>query len=500
MKKTLRITLLALVSAAALSANAERWDVRDYVTLPDPLEQVGGTCWAYASAHAVMANWAYLSHLADPDYDEYPSDSVISAEHIVAHHGYNKPGDEGGNVWMCLGYYGSGQGPKVVNEIGDTVNAKYYVGSVNSVPYMNDSESLQILSVALVKMLLKQYGAVSMSLKSAEIRSPYYDKKNNSAYLPLAKADVESAYHAGVIIGYDDDFNDFDNLAEKPSAPGAWIVENSYGPDSNDGGCYYLSYYSGTMRNPSVYMSRIERGAVDTIMMKDRLGFVSATNFSNNIVTLHSYFANPQGSEIRAVGIYTTQVTTKVNVSLVKGSYPGDASEPLLSKDTVLAFAGYHVIGVCPTFFAAGDSIGLVVRYEQNESKNVSIPFERSNSSGTAIVENVGDQYIKNGDVWHNVGIVWPDANLLTKLYCKNIQAVNAVDEAQASGNVGLRAWASGGSDITIEVCAPSEVAVYDMCGKLVENVNVDWRKTVQVPSGGVYIVTSNGESVKVQK
>ena len=299
---------------------------------------------------------------------------------------------------------------------------------------------------------------------------------------------------------YDDDFNDFDNLAEKPSAPGAWIVENSYGPDSNDGGYYYLSYYSGTMRNPSVYMSRIERGAVDTIMMKDRLGFVSAINFSNNIVTLHSYFANPQGSEIRAVGIYTTQVTTKVNVSLVKGSYPGDASEPLLSKDTVLAFAGYHVIGVCPTFFAAGDSIGLVVRYEQNESKNVSIPFERSNSSGTAIVENVGDQYIKNGDVWHNVGIVWPDANLLTKLYCKNVQAVNAVDEAQASGNVGLRAWASGGSDITIEVCAPSEVAVYDMCGKLVENVNVDWRKTVQVPSGGVYVVTSNGESVKVQK
>ncbi|MBQ2050737.1 MAG: hypothetical protein II495_00655, partial [Paludibacteraceae bacterium] len=287
MKKTLRITLLALVSAAALSANAERWDVRDYVTLPAPMVQSGNTCWAHASAHAVMANWAYLSNLADGSYDEYAPDSVLSAEHMVAHRAYNNAVENGGSVDYAIAYYASGQGPKVVNAQDDTVDAKYFVGSVNKIPYSNAASALPA-SIALVKAALKSYGAVSVVLNTAELQSPYYDAVNHSAYMSADKAASLSLApnHAGVIVGYDDEFDDFGNLAEKPSSPGAWIVEDSYGTSRHINGYYYLSYNSGTLSEPVAYVNRIDRSVADTIMTKDRLGASGVVNLEDDSVTI----------------------------------------------------------------------------------------------------------------------------------------------------------------------------------------------------------------------
>ena len=500
MKKALRIALFAFMSAAVFPVDAERWDVRDYVTLPDPTTQSGNTCWAHASAHAVMANWAYLSSLADGSYDEYAPDSVLSAEHMVAHRAYNNAVENGGSVDYAIAYYASGQGPKVVNAQDDTVDAKYFVGSVNKIPYSNAASALSV-SIALVKAALKSYGAVSVVLNTAELQSPYYDAVNHSAYMSVDKAASLSLApnHAGVIVGYDDDFNDFGNLVEKPSSPGAWIVEDSYGTSRHVSGYYYLSYNSGTLAEPVAYINRIERAVADTIMTKDRLGACGQASLGNDTVTLFSYYGNPNGVDVKAMGVYTTQLNTKIEAAVVKGGSPATTAWLSLSeKDTVLALPGYHVVSMPSVSVQAGDSIGLMVQYETVNKSNLVLALEATNSSGTAVVSNAGDQYMYYNKSWYTGKTAFPTANFIMKLYCKNDENVSAVVENEACG-AGLQAW-SVADGIMVLTDEKAAVSVYDANGRLVAVADVDGEALVKVPARGVYVVASGGGSVKVIK
>ncbi|MBO6005277.1 MAG: hypothetical protein J6P49_00235 [Paludibacteraceae bacterium] len=492
-----KAVISVIISLFTLHVGAERWDVRDYVTLPDPLTQSGNTCWAHASAHSVMANWAYLSWLADESYDEYAPDSVLSAEHIVNHRGYKTTVANGGSVDYAIAYYASGQGPKVVNAVDDTVDAKYFVGSVNKLPYSNSNLAV---SIPLLKAALKTYGAVSITLNSAELQSPYYDMANHSAYMSVANGASLSANHAGVIVGYDDEFNDFDNLSEKPSSPGAWIVEDSYGTARHNNGFYYLSYYSGTLSEPVAYMSRIDRSEADTIMAKDRLGACGQAPLSNDSVTLFSYYSNPRGVVVKAVGVYTPQINTKVEIGVVKGSNPGNTVwTPLSERDTVLGNPGYHVVPISPVEISAGDSIGLVVQYLTVDKSNLTLALEATNSTGTAVITNVGDQYMFFNKAWYTAKTVLPTANFIMKLYCKNIDGVSAVDE-QTTSTANLQAWSVSGDGVLVKTNGKADVAVYDASGRFVAAAEVDGEAVVNVPSHGVYVIVSGAESVKVCK
>ena len=498
MKKALRIALFAFMSAAVFPVDAERWDVRDYVTLPDPTTQSGNTCWAHASAHAVMANWAYLSSLADRSYDEYAPDSVLSAEHMVAHRAYNNAVENGGSVDYAIAYYASGQGPKVVNAQDDTVDAKYFVGSVNKLPYSNAASALSV-SIALVKAALKSYGAVSVVLNTAELQSPYYDAVNHSAYMSVDKAASLSLApnHAGVIVGYDDDFNDFGNLAEKPSSPGAWIVEDSYGTSRHVSGYYYLSYNSGTLNAPYAYVNRIDRSVVDTIMTKDRLGASGVLSFDNDSVVIFSFFGNPKGVTVKALGVYTAQSGVKMELGLYKGGSMTTVSKKSSARvDTVFANLGYHVVRIPDAYIPAGDSIALGALYVNPTGGKIALPLESSNSSGTAVVTHVGDQYmIYNKKGYKRINAT---SNFIMKLYCKNDENVSAVVENEAGG-AGLQAW-SVADGIMVRTDEKAAVSVYDANGRLVAVADVDGEALVKVPARGVYVVASGGGSVKVIK
>ena len=498
MKKALRIALFAFMSAAVFPVDAERWDVRDYVTLPDPTTQSGNTCWAHASAHAVMANWAYLSSLADGSYDEYAPDSVLSAEHMVAHRAYNNAVENGGSVDYAIAYYASGQGPRVVNAQDDTVDAKYFVGSVNKLPYSNAASALSV-SIALVKAALKSYGAVSVVLNTAELQSPYYDAVNHSAYMSVDKAASLSLApnHAGVIVGYDDDFNDFGNLAEKPSSPGAWIVEDSYGTSRHVSGYYYLSYNSGTLNAPYAYVNRIDRSVVDTIMTKDRLGASGVLSFDNDSVVIFSFFGNPKGVTVKALGVYTAQSGVKMELGLYKGGSMTTVSKKSSARvDTVFANLGYHVVRIPDAYIPAGDSIALGALYVNPTGGKIALPLESSNSSGTAVVTHVGDQYmIYNKKGYKRINAT---SNFIMKLYCKNDENVSAVVENEAGG-AGLQAW-SVADGIMVRTDEKAAVSVYDANGRLVAVADVDGEALVKVPARGVYVVASGGSSVKVIK
>ena len=498
MKKALRIALFAFMSAAVFPVDAERWDVRDYVTLPDPTTQSGNTCWAHASAHAVMANWAYLSSLADGSYDEYAPDSALSAEHMVAHRAYNNAVENGGSVDYAIAYYASGQGPRVVNAQDDTVDAKYFVGSVNKLPYSNAASALSV-SIALVKAALKSYGAVSVVLNTAELQSPYYDAVNHSAYMSVDKAASLSLApnHAGVIVGYDDDFNDFGNLAEKPSSPGAWIVEDSYGTSRHVSGYYYLSYNSGTLNAPYAYVNRIDRSVVDTIMTKDRLGASGVLSFDNDSVVIFSFFGNPKGVTVKALGVYTAQSGVKMELGLYKGGSMTTVSKKSSARvDTVFANLGYHVVRIPDAYIPAGDSIALGALYVNPTGGKIALPLESSNSSGTAVVTHVGDQYmIYNKKGYKRINAT---SNFIMKLYCKNDENVSAVVENEAGG-AGLQAW-SVADGIMVRTDEKAAVSVYDANGRLVAVADVDGEALVKVPARGVYVVASGGSSVKVIK
>ena len=51
--------------------------------------------------------------------------------------------------------------------------------------------------------------------------------------------------HAVAIVGWDDNYSRT-NFGNAPPGDGAWIIKNSWGNYSGEGGYYYVSYYDAT--------------------------------------------------------------------------------------------------------------------------------------------------------------------------------------------------------------------------------------------------------------
>ena len=99
-----------------------------------------------------------------------------------------------------------------------------------------------------------QYGALYTSIYSSILIS------NGTGYSNVSTTNQ----HAVAIVGWDDNYSRF-NFASTPPGDGAWIIKNSWGNTSGQGGYYYVSYYDATFPGVTDQFAAIAISSVENL-------------------------------------------------------------------------------------------------------------------------------------------------------------------------------------------------------------------------------------------
>lgn len=231
---------LLIQSAPAYDgALPDSYDLRDY-NLVTPVKDQGsnGNCWAFSSI-ASLESCILKATGCTYDLSEENMKDLMSK---YSSYGWNMATNTGGYDRMGYSYLVSWLGP--VNESDD----RYVIGEILS-PVLNSIFHIQnVLFLKRtsytdndeIKRAIMSYGAVSTSIHMYQSTegADYYRKGSN---LYWYRTDLGSN-HAVAIVGWDDNYSR-DHFKTTPPGDGAWIIKNSWGSRSGDGGYYYVSYY-----------------------------------------------------------------------------------------------------------------------------------------------------------------------------------------------------------------------------------------------------------------
>ena len=126
-----------------------------------------------------------------------------------------------------------------------------------------------------MKTHIMNYGSISSSISSPN--SQEYKKNSNGVYVMCAPK-VETPLHAVSIIGWDDNFKASNFPGELGvTQDGAWLVLNSYGIDSGNQGCFWISYQDYYVEKYCRGIIEVSDGKVD---VKNSDIFITARNYN----------------------------------------------------------------------------------------------------------------------------------------------------------------------------------------------------------------------------
>ncbi|MDO4961471.1 MAG: C1 family peptidase [Eubacteriales bacterium] len=201
--------------------------------------------------------------------------------------------------------------------------------------------------------------------------------------------------HAVCVVGWDDtiqpeEFYDHSNdkqgdgTPHYPEGPGAWIVKNSWGAESEDfpnngtwgvtdedglmTGYCYLSYYDRSLSCPETFEFELVDSEAEEfdICQYDYLqdSFGTNTVYMDRELRKANIYPVERDMSIRDISCYTTQEKTVVRYDIYRlneGAVTPEDGELLYSDCDAYDYAGYHRIKLPePVDVNAGDRIGVV--------------------------------------------------------------------------------------------------------------------------------------------
>ena len=202
----------------------------------------GGNCWAFSTLGALES---CILKLMATEYD-FSENNMKNLMSLFSDYGWDMAPNNGGYDDMGIGYLTGWLGP--INESDDKYNSKSVISPV--------FESLYHIQNVLflkrgdytdnddIKRAIINYGGVATSM--------YWSSsfiKNTKNYYYTGDS---GANHAVVIVGWDDSYSR-SNFKTTPQGDGAWIIKNSWGTSSGEGGYFYVSYYDTKMAQPNKY-------------------------------------------------------------------------------------------------------------------------------------------------------------------------------------------------------------------------------------------------------
>ena len=259
-----------------------------------------------------------------------------------------------------------------------------------------------------IKKFIMNYGAVEIGIYTNSYAAPY-DAETNSFYSP----DTITPNHSVTLIGWDDE------KETAASAPGAFLLQNSWGSSVGEGGLFWVSYQDRSIKAPSFYeMEEASLGSAngEIIHQYDGTGYGSVIKPANPSDSLRisgaNVFTADTAQYIKEVSFYAAAAPISYTISIyryVKSS--PDTGVLVHTQNGNTSYAGYFTVDLTEAVpVAKGEKFAVQLQFNHN---NGYVPHEKV-SYRTYDVQT-GQSFLYNGTTWTDMTDLNYNCNICIK-------------------------------------------------------------------------------------
>lgn len=408
-----------------------RYDYRDHGWVTPIKEQLSNDCWAFASIAALesylLKNYGESYNFSyDLDFSEKHLRNVMSSK---GKQGTDYKIIEGNNLLAPLAYFIRWSGPINENEDSYSTNPT----SIENLTPVKHVQGIKILpkknyyTLNEIKNSVYQYGAVVTNIFW---NFSYINSEKSSFYNPNFNETVNpkiSFWHAVTIIGWDDNYSKY-NFINQPKGDGAFIVKNSHGNSSNDGGYYYVSYYDETLAQNSI------GGFVFTNVENNNnyaynyhytpLGLNNFKVINGSYLKFYNEWTAIKNENLKACGFYVSNsIQCHINVSV------NNQSKFVMTK--TLDYPGYHTIDfnkLIPIYKNQKFRIEITLINFNPNYKIYRLPLESPNYGYSKVSSNIGESFVFIDDEgWIDVSKKYYNSNICLNAYTEYVERMDDI-------------------------------------------------------------------------
>lgn len=352
------------------------FDLRDLGVLPPVKSQSSGGCWAYSSMSTVESRMLVLGQGL---YD-------LSDNNLKYCHGFFDSRSTNGNAWMATAYFARQSGP-LLEEQDPHPGGTSQPGvdcPVGEAPafFVRDSR-YPPGDMATIKQLVMDIGSIWSLIY---YNSNYFNGTDDTYFYGGSHA----VNHVLNIVGWDD---------HKVTAggTGAWICQNTYGPNWGENGFVYVSYNDSQFLIYNAYFPTFDTYNEDSrVLLYDELGNYDSYGYGSEEGYALVKYPIYENLYINQVGTYAMAYGTQIEIEIF-GDFDettGVLSNSLGSVSSKTTdHPGYYTFDVDNEFRVfSGDEIYLKVKYN-TPSYDWPIPIE-------LYIDTYSDPYIESGVSW----------------------------------------------------------------------------------------------------
>lgn len=422
-------TDFALRQAPSLPSSYDLRDV-DGVCYTTSVKDQGSTgmCWAYSTISACESNILMQGLSIGDDWGNGTDDIDLSESslcwYIYTEHNrsgdftsgdyvtLNKKGQGGGNAAIASFALASGTGLELDKyaAVSDWSNGYSEYNRYTSYYRMDSSDiiwSLATGSESVIKEWIMETGAVSACYYSSD---QYYDNGTSSAYYQNVY-DEDSANHAILIIGWDDDYakeNFCSKNGSQPSSDGAWLCQNSWGDDDTYEGYFWMSYEELSLCELARYQMVEQSG--DTVCYQYDGGLSYGGMCVDAAANVFTAEADGELTEVMFPILSTN--TDKLNFTISVYLLDDDAEDPtdgtrVLHQTRTTTYSGYKSVALNQAVtLERGDRFSIVLSLSNMTSDpNASDPYisvevDTDGTASTTCSNLTGQSYLKTDSEW----------------------------------------------------------------------------------------------------
>lgn len=448
----------------------EKYSLIEDIDVKIKNQGITGQCWAFSVLSSMEANIA-LNKNIEKDFSERHMAYATSKNFIDGENkkGYNKKVNEYGLQTIALAYLTNGQGAVLEeqmpfenneNEIylkqidieKDTYVTDYEVipsiykkhDNNNNLIYHNGNgivyteKEVENIRKQIKEHIVK-YGAISAV--TASQKTKYYNNENDIKLATSYYCNDDNIVrdHAVTIIGWDDNYSKENfNPNNKPVSDGAYIVLNSYGQETFDGGYIYISYEDILIETSLYGVCGTSNEEYYNIYQHDFYGGIANLGTKNKDT---GYYANIYKRDIKEEEKLTkigVTISDYVKLNIYVNPIDDEVSNEKLKKigTTEVLNPGYHTIDIEDVNLKNERFAVVVEQISENNKFMFSIETCIENSVYDIVTAEKGNSKISfDGSTWYNLsdlgvisGIDTSKSDICIKAFTEKIKETEQPD------------------------------------------------------------------------